>query len=677
MTIKHFLLALIFSALTSLHIYATTLTVTNTSDSGGDSLRQAIAGAASGDDIEFTVTGTITLTSGQLVIDKNLTIQGPGASLLAISGNNTSRVFYINAGVTVEIGFVTIKDGRENDGAGITNAGTLTVSSSIISGNSAGYFAGGIRNFNRMTVLNSVISGNTARLADGGLGNSATMTVSYSHISGNTAGGGGAVWNGGPLTIINSTISGNAASGSGGSYYDFNGGAIYNEDGTLTINNSTISGNSAKRGSGIFNTAKEYIGTVRVTNGTISNNDGGGIHSAYLDYSIEALSNTLVAGNTGPNGDIYGTIEIAHYNLISNAASSGGITNGVNGNIVGVDPLLGPLQNNGGTTPTHALIVGSPAIDKGLNRLISPLLHAFDQRGTGFARIRDGNNDGRTTVDIGAFEVQSGATGSRTAGYDFDGDGRSDISVFRPTEAVWYLNRSTDGSSATHFGVPTDKITPADYDADGKTDISIYRDGTWWRVNSSNNTFGAVHFGMPNDIPVPADYTGDGRAELAVYRSGTWILLDLSNNQINTIQFGISTDKPVASDYDGDGRADQAVYRSGEWHMNRSSKGYAVANFGLAVDIPVVGDYDGDGKTDLAVYRNGTWYLLQSTQGFTAFQFGIAADIPTPADYDGDGRADAAVFRNGTWYIAQSSNGAVTYQQFGLSSDIPVAGASQ
>jgi Tol biopolymer transport system component len=260
---------------------------------------------------------------------------------------------------------------------------------------------------------------------------------------------------------------------------------------------------------------------------------------------------------------------------------------------------------------------------------------------------------------------------------DFDGDGRSDISVFRPSNRTWYLNQSTAGFSATQFGLATDKVTPADFDGDGKADIAVFRDGVWYRLNSSNGTVGIVQFGIVGDIPQSADFTGDGRAEIAVYRNGIWWTLDLTNNQVNVTQFGNSTYKPVVGDYDSDGRADQAIYRDGVWHLNRSTQGYTVINFGLATDKLVPADYDGDGKTDQAVYRDGTWYVLQSSQGFTAFQFGLSSDIPVPADYDGDGRTDIAVYRDGTWYIIQSSNGSISYQQFGLSSDIPVAANSQ
>jgi hypothetical protein len=370
-----------------------TITVTNTDDSGRGSLRQAIADAIAGDTIICRVTGTITLTSGQLVIDKSLTIQGPGASLLSISGNNASRVFIINKGVTATLDRMAIRNGYENDGAGIVNDGILTVSNSTISNNhSAGDYAGGIRNFSTMSVINCTISGNTAQAGDGGIGNNDTMSVTGSTISANLAGGAGGIWNGGSLTITESTIWGNTATGLGGLDYDDAGGAIYNQGGAVIVNNSTISENTAIFGGGIFNRFWDGCGTIYAANSTISGNHGDGIFS---DICPETLINSMVVGNSG--GDITGNIETASHNLIGDAASSGGIQHGVNGNIVGKNPMLGPLRNNGGPTLTHALLAGSPAINAGDNAFaIGPT----DQRGTGFARIVGG------TVDIGSFELQ-------------------------------------------------------------------------------------------------------------------------------------------------------------------------------------------------------------------------------------------------------------------------------
>ena len=271
-------------------------------------------------------------------------------------------------------------------------------------------------------------------------------------------------------------------------------------------------------------------------------------------------------------------------------------------------------------------------------------------------------------------QLEITATASHRTPFDYDGDGRADISVFRPSDRFWYLNRSTQGFSAIQFGLSSDRIVPADYDGDGKTDISVYRDGAWYWLNSSNGNFNAVQFGLAQDIPQPADFTGDGKAELVVYRGGVWFTRNLSNNQFSAAQFGIATDKPVVGDYDGDGSADLAVFRDDVWYLSQSTLGFVAIQFGLPTDRLVPADYDGDGKTDIAVYRNGFWYLLRSQNGPSTFQFGEALDIPAPADYDGDGRADAAVYRDGNWYLRQSTDGFAA-MRFGLSTDKPVPGA--
>jgi len=281
---------------------------------------------------------------------------------------------------------------------------------------------------------------------------------------------------------------------------------------------------------------------------------------------------------------------------------------------------------------------------------------------------------------IGIDDINvTGITSTPRRVFDFDGDGRSDVSVFRPSDGGWYINQSMNGFTGIAFGQAGDKIVPADYDGDGKTDVAVYRpsNGTWY-LNRSLAGFTAVGFGTADDIPQPADFNNDGRAELAVFRpsNGTWYVLNLLTNQFSFVQFGQNGDKPVVADYDGDGRADYAVYRNGGWYILRSSQGFIGIQFGEAADRPVPADYDGDGKADVAVFRpsNGTWYLNRSTAGFVGMQFGITTDVPAPADYDGDGKADLAVFRDGAWYLQRSTAG-FTGVAFGAANDKPVPNA--
>lgn len=260
---------------------------------------------------------------------------------------------------------------------------------------------------------------------------------------------------------------------------------------------------------------------------------------------------------------------------------------------------------------------------------------------------------------------------------DFDGDGKTDLSVFRPSDTVWYINNSRDESiRAQQFGISSDVPVANDYDGDGKTDVAVFRNGVWYLIYSRNNIFAAVGFGQVGDIPVPADYDGDQKADLAVFSGGVWRIKESSDGNVRTLQFGLSNDIVVPADYDGDRRADIAVFRDGVWYVFQSTDfGVRIEQFGITGDKPVQGDFDADGKTDFGVFRpsNGGWFVhLSSDNSYITTQFGISTDTPLKGDFDGDKKADIAVFRQGVWYITQSSNQSIRITQFGIANDIPI-----
>ncbi|MBX3290498.1 MAG: VCBS repeat-containing protein [Acidobacteria bacterium] len=291
----------------------------------------------------------------------------------------------------------------------------------------------------------------------------------------------------------------------------------------------------------------------------------------------------------------------------------------------------------------------------------------------------------------GAAYVFTRECAANPAPFDFDGDGRTDISIFRPGNGQWWYLRSSDGGNrAFTFGTDGDVLVPGDYTGDGRTDVAFYRPSTgmWYVLRSESPSFYAFPFGAPTDIPAPADYDGDGKTDAAVYRpsNGTWFILRSTDGGVTWETFGGSTDRPVPADYDGDGKADVAVLRPtggtglSEWWIKRSSDGGNRAFlFGTATDRAVQGDYTGDGRADVAFWRpsTGMWYVLRSEDlSFYAFPFGSPTDIPTPGDYDGDGRFDAAVFRpsNGTWFVNQTTEG-ILITTFGAPTDLPVPNA--
>ncbi len=265
---------------------------------------------------------------------------------------------------------------------------------------------------------------------------------------------------------------------------------------------------------------------------------------------------------------------------------------------------------------------------------------------------------------------------------DFDGDKRTDVSQFRPSNGVWYIENSSNSSNnAIQFGTNGDVRAPADYDGDGKVDIAVYRptEGLWY-VLASTEGFKVYQFGLSTDVPVPADYDGDGTSDVAVFRPSTGIwYIQQSNQGFSAIKWGVNGDKPQVGDFDADGKSDLTVFRpsTGIWYTYPSTTSIMRAvQFGVASDIPTVGDFDGDKFADVAVFRpsNGTWYVLRTANNsFFAAQFGVSGDIPTAGDYDGDGKTDFAVFRPSStlWYVYNTGSSSVRVVPFGIEGDMP------
>lgn len=300
---------------------------------------------------------------------------------------------------------------------------------------------------------------------------------------------------------------------------------------------------------------------------------------------------------------------------------------------------------------------------------------------------------------------------------DFNGDGKSDWAVVRNTgggqfgQVTWFVQENSGPASITYFpwGLAVDFFVPEDYDGDGKTDIAVWRPGpagvaAWYIFQSGTNSVRAETFGQFQDDPtVVADYDGDLKADLAVYREGGngpdpsfWFYRTTANGPIFARQWGMGGDSPAPGDYDGDAKNDFAVRRgTGITGQTAFWLNYAAAApgevsryavFGTTSDLIVTGDYDGDGKTDIAVARNigGSLYWFyepSSASGtFLGGPFGISStDTLAQADYDGDGKTDFAVWRlnpnpaQNFFYVRRSSDGSLLANEWGQNGDYPVA----
>jgi hypothetical protein len=429
--------------------------VTSPDDSGPGSLRETIAAARDGDTIGFVASlmgQTINLISGELLIDKSITIQGFELYRVLVrnstSGTTAFRVFHITPGHTVVMQGLDIAGGDArggfpaNCGGGIYNDGsTLTIVNCSINGNRAGSTGipgEGAGIFNNsinsgqadLTITRSDVLGNEAfgNSSGGGIHNNgagqthhATLVLNETKIRWNSASTGAGIYNNGfytgdaTLVVNNSTISGNVAMNGGGGIS--NSGTFMSGHASLTVSNSTISSNSARIGGAILNSGEGGSATLEIVNSTMSDNSaveqGGGLYNTgataatrsgggiYPDGSggsaTASISNTVLkAGTSGENiYNLVGAVTSAGYNLSSD--DGGGFLTAT-GDQINTNPMVGPLEDNGGPTLTNKLLSGSPAIDAGDPNFTPP--PAYDQRGPGSPRVIGGR------IDVGSFELQ-------------------------------------------------------------------------------------------------------------------------------------------------------------------------------------------------------------------------------------------------------------------------------
>ncbi len=716
-------------------VQAATFTVQSTADSGGTcpgadcTLREALSVASSGDIIDFNLTypTTITLTSAALTVATDVTITGPGATNLTISGNNLLQVFIVNDGVTTGISGLTIANGQitGNVGGGIYSSGTLTVSDSVISGNTADQ-GGGIYNHNGTLVVNtSTISGNTSQGggAGGGLYNTGTLTVNNSTVSSNTAPNGGAgagLFDGGTLTINNSTFNANIAdSGGGGGIADFGG------DDAL-ISNSTFSGNTGTRGGGILvNTS----GSVTIGNSTIANNTAtggadGGVGNAGAG-AVNLLS-TIVADNTGNAGagDTDGPLTTFGHNLVQ---TPGTVTFNGPGDQTGVDPLLGALANNGGPTQTLSIPVTSPAYlhgDCSGNTSATPNAPVVttDQRG----------QNRKVTCDVGAYEQTTTPTDTPTATpTNTVTDTPSDTPTNTPTNTATDTPSNTPTNTATKTATltpsatatatpsKTPTATPTSTATNTPTNTATVTPSTT-AANTATNTPTNTATATPSNTPTstntpsktatptatstptvtPTNTPVVGRLDtIGVFRTGTFLLRLHNSTGFADITVNFSAGSkpyPVVGDWSGAhfdtvGVLDQSNGLFTLCTANNTASCAQTANqisfvLGSPNDMPLSGLWTpGFTHFGAGVFRpsNGLIYLKNNlTTGFADYTMvlGIPGDVGLAGDWNGDGLDSPGVYRPSTqkFYlndqVCNCSEVATYTFQYGVSGDAPVTG---
>ena len=565
----------------------------------------------------------------------------------------------------------------------------------------------------------------------GGIFAAATVvTLQNTTVSGNSAYHGGGIQARGPVRVFNSTISGNIARGQFRSFPGQGGGVVVSESAPnlFIFENTILAGNLETLYTGLA-----FVLVPGDCEGTIISNGDNLLGSPQIPATINPcnvigavqLTSDARLGPLQSNGGPTTTQALLSGSPAIDAGNPGGCRD-ASGQLLSSDQRgtarpfatrcdIGAFEANAcvyalGSQSTLAAYVGAagslPVVVNDRSCSWTAVSDAqwiqvtAGSTGSGSGTVSysvlpnpGGARHGTMTVGGETFTVlQASLDGARG---DFDGDARTDISLFLPSPPIgvskWFiLESAADHSTVASYqlGGFGDVPVPGDYDGDGRNDIAVYRPSSGhWFVLASGTGYGSttvVQWGADGDRPVPADYDGDGKTDFAVYRpsTGAWYFITSGSGFTRGFGYawGTPTDLPLPGDFDGDGRADIVVYRpaSGHWFVLKSSTEFTAwitYQWGTAGDVPMPGDYDGDGLLDPGVYRpsatTSMWYFVTSSSGYTrgfGYEWGVSAwDVPVPGDYDGDTISDLALYRaqSGHWFILQSSTGftsAATYQ---------------
>jgi CSLREA domain-containing protein len=628
------------------------ITINNSLFEGNHSTSPGVNGFAFGAGMGFEGAGGFTVNiSGSLIVDNVGTGNGTGGSNgngIRLLATATSVVNFTNTTV------------RSNDG-GATGGGASIQGSGVAIFTGAGGTGTLTGTFDRVTISDNFGNGGGVGLFVNGTSSPITFDIINSTISGNgggTAGGGVALTNAGgsatsavTLNFRNSTISSNLASNSGGGIFveqPVAASAV-----TANFNFSTISNNTATTaGGGIF----------RSTAGTVN------------------IKNSIVGNNTAPTGpEMAGTVNSQNYNQFE--STTGATITGTTANDTTGDPNIGTLGNHGGPTQTHVPNIPGPVINA----------------------IPAGTNDCGTAVTndqnllprpLGGACEKGSVERNPNAQHvmDFDGNGLTDWTVIR-AGFLWAVLYNNNGQTSPFWTLSGDKFIPADFDGDGRTEVGVWRQSSNQFIAFStaagtirNETFGIAG----DDFSVTGDYDGDGKDDIAVWRpsNGTWYWRTTANGPVFAVQWGQPGDVPAPGDYDGDGKNDFVVRRDdGGGHARfwrvLSSGTTDTFVFGAPTDKIAPGDYDGDGKTDICIVRDKggqlNWWVIQSSNSaVTVNAWGLNTDSITPGDYDGDGKTDRAIWRPDPnpdavyFYVDRSFSGTLLTQEWGQQGDFPL-----